>query len=481
MYKQAFQTWFKHIDFLLLDELSLWVSLLAAASIGRRVGETVEDSNPLGLLILLLVINLSCCIAFGTLRNVRQRRYLAEAGITIRHVIFLFGFAILCQLVRAESVSIPRLVFAWAVILYTLLSYGTRVAWKFVLRRFAMGGDRQRSILIVTEEKLASGILKRMRQYSQDEYRVAGFVFIDRDAKGASVDGVPVVANLSDAAEYICRTWMDEVFFFHASLDERSRNLIDRCREMAVTLHLYIAVQGVDESRQTIESIAGYNVLTANIRLVSARAALFKRAADFLVGIVGSLLALIAIAVFGPMIYIASPGPLIFVQERVGENGRRFKMYKLRSMYMDADARKAELERQNSHSDGMLFKMDFDPRVIGNRILPDGRQVKGIGDFIRKTSVDELPQFFNVLKGEMSVVGTRPPTVDEWEKYQFHHRARMAVRPGMTGLWQINPRKDEMDFDEVVQLDTEYIANWNLGRDIKIVWRTAKNVLRNVV
>ena len=120
----------------------------------------------------------------------------------------------------------------------------------------------------------------------------------------------------------------------------------------------------------------------------------------------------------------------------------------------------------------MMFKLDFDPRVIGNEILSDGTQKTGIGDFIRRYSLDEWPQFFNVLIGNMSFVGTRPPTIDEWVKYKYSHRARLAIKPGITGMWQISGRSDITDFEEVVRLDTEYILNWSFGLDIKIIFKT---------
>ena len=145
---------------------------------------------------------------------------------------------------------------------------------------------------------------------------------------------------------------------------------------------------------------------------------------------------------------------------------------------MDAEERKAELMAQNKMSDSRMFKLDFDPRVIGNKILPDGRHKTGVGEFIRKTSLDEFPQFWNVLKGDMSLVGTRPPTVDEWEKYDLHHRRRLAAKPGLTGMWQVSGRSDITDFEEVVRLDTEYISNWNFGLDIKILLQTVKIVLK---
>ena len=133
---------------------------------------------------------------------------------------------------------------------------------------------------------------------------------------------------------------------------------------------------------------------------------------------------------------------------------------------------------QNKMSDGRMFKLDFDPRVIGNKILPDGTRKTGIGEFIRKTSLDEFPHFFNVLKGDMSLVGTRPPTLDEWEKYEPHHRGRMSIRPGITGMWQVSGRSDVMDFEEVVALDRDYISRWSIGLDIKILLKTVVSVVK---
>ena len=134
---------------------------------------------------------------------------------------------------------------------------------------------------------------------------------------------------------------------------------------------------------------------------------------------------------------------------------------------------------QNKVSDGMMFKMDFDPRIIGNKILPDGTKKTGIGQFIRKTSIDELPQFWNILKGDMSLVGTRPPTLDEWEKYEPHHRARMSFRPGLTGLWQVSGRSNITDFEEVVKLDTQYIGEWSVKNDIRIIFQTIISVMKD--
>ena len=174
--------------------------------------------------------------------------------------------------------------------------------------------------------------------------------------------------------------------------------------------------------------------------------------------------------VIGPLIYIKSPGPIFYTQERVGKNGRTFKLYKFRSMYLDADERKKELMSQNQVKDGMMFKMKDDPRVIGGS--------HGIGGIIRKFSLDEFPQFWNVLKGDMSLVGTRPPTVGEWEKYDLSHRVRLAAKPGITGMWQVSGRSNITDFNEVVKLDKEYILNWSMGLDFRILLKTVGMVFK---
>ena len=199
---------------------------------------------------------------------------------------------------------------------------------------------------------------------------------------------------------------------------------------------------------------------------------------DILGGLVGCLITGILFIILAPIIRKQSPGPIFFTQTRVGKNGKKFKMYKFRSMYMDAEERKKELMAQNRVKDGMMFKLDWDPRIIGSRQLPDGTVKKGVGNFIRDWSLDEFPQFINVLLGDMRLVGTRPPTVDEWEKYNLHHRARLATKPGVTGMWQVSGRSNITDFEEVVKLDKQYITEWNLGMDIKILLKTVGVVFK---
>jgi len=184
-----------------------------------------------------------------------------------------------------------------------------------------------------------------------------------------------------------------------------------------------------------------------------------KRLLDLVGALVGCVFLGILTVVVGPMIKLESPGPIFFAQKRVGRNGRIFKMYKFRSMYADAEERKKELMAQNEMN-GLMFKMENDPRITK------------VGAFLRKTSLDEFPQFINILKGDMSLVGTRPPTLDEFAQYSPYHKKRLSFRPGLTGMWQVSGRSDITDFEEIVKLDVEYIDNWSFWLDIKILLKT---------
>ena len=184
---------------------------------------------------------------------------------------------------------------------------------------------------------------------------------------------------------------------------------------------------------------------------------------DIIGAIVGLIVTGIVTVFLAPVLLVESPGPLICSQVRVGLNGRKFKMYKFRSMYKDAEERKKELMAQNEMK-GLMFKLENDPRITK------------VGKFIRKTSIDELPQFWNVLKGDMSLIGTRPPTLDEFEQYETFYKRRLSIRPGITGMWQATGRSDITDFEEVLALDLEYIDNWSLGLDMKILLKTVFGV-----
>ena len=213
------------------------------------------------------------------------------------------------------------------------------------------------------------------------------------------------MSDRKDVIEIARGEWIDEIFIPTCEESEYPNDLIDIFLKMGITVHAEIKPPvSMETSCQQVEKIGDYTVITTSMNYADSSKLLVKRLIDIAGGLAGCLITLIITVIFGPMIYLSSPGPIFFAQERIGRNGRKFKMYKFRSMYMDAEERKKELMDQNKISDGLMFKMDFDPRIIGNKILPDGRKKTGIGQFIRKTSLDEFPQFYNILKGVGGII-----------------------------------------------------------------------------
>lgn len=294
-------------------------------------------------------------------------------------------------------------------------------------------------------------------------WKITGVVLLGQRGEETEINGIPIFGETDDYLEYATLHVVDEVFIQVDEIQKREKylkNMILEFEKMGVVVNLNLDLfdLGVNGVKQ-VYNLEQYHVLAFSSRLFDYRMVLIKRMIDIAGALVGLLITGIVGIVLAPFLLLESPGPLIFCQNRVGVNGRIFKFYKFRSMYVDAEERKKELMAQNEVQ-GLMFKMENDPRITK------------VGAFIRKTSIDELPQFWNVLKGDMSLVGTRPPTVDEYEQYTGYQKRRISFRPGITGLWQISGRSDIKDFDEVVKLDLEYIDNWSLLLDLKIIFKT---------
>jgi exopolysaccharide biosynthesis polyprenyl glycosylphosphotransferase len=259
---------------------------------------------------------------------------------------------------------------------------------------------------------------------------------------------------------------IDEVIF---ALDgNESVNLkyyINMVRQMGVETRILPSLWEPDSDRVRVEQFQGIPFLTLQVNNFNAAGLFYKRIIDIIGGLVGCFIFLAMYPFVAIAIKLDSPGPVLFKQKRVGKNGRTFQLLKFRSMYQDAEERKKALLAHNQMS-GLLFKLENDPRITR------------VGKFLRKTSIDEFPQFVNVLKGEMSLVGTRPPTSDEVEHYSYSHRRRISAKPGITGLWQISGRNKIKDFEEVVELDCKYLENWRFWDDIKILFKTIFVVLQ---
>lgn len=323
-----------------------------------------------------------------------------------------------------------------------------------------------RKMLIVTTSKHAEEVLQNVMKEKTWNLWITGVAIVDADMVGQTILDIPVVANKKTMLLYATRSVVDEVFVHIPYYnDSMMKKLIQEFHNMGITVSLNIQMFDMEiDTNKRLDSVGKYPTVTFAPREICLQMIIIKRFMDIVGAIVGLAVTVLAAIIIGPIIKIQSPGPLFFSQKRVGRNGRIFKIYKFRSMYADAEERKKELMEQNE-MDGLMFKMKDDPRITP------------IGKFIRKTSLDELPQFWNVLKGDMSLVGTRPPTVDEFEQYEGYHKMRLSMTPGLTGVWQVSGRSDITDFEEVVAMDVDYIKNWSLKKDIEIILRTFKVVL----
>lgn len=478
MYGRANRGILKHLDFVLLDMLSLQIAYILAFMARHGIDNLFEIRIYRNMAFVLMVVDVAVIALFETMKNVLKRGHYQEFVMTVKHIAIVEGIVVLYMFVTQDAGEYSRLTFVYLPCIYFLVSYFIREGWKRILEKYLQGKET-RSLLLVTTQSEVAETLKSVDGNRYEPFRVAGIAIMDEDMTGQIIEGVRVVAGKADVAEYVCREWIDEVLIALPKQAGYPEALINQFSIMGVVVHYKLTdIKGAMTQKELVERIGDYTVLTNSINVVSGKQIFLKRTMDILGGIVGCMITIVLFPILAVLIYQASPGPILFSQKRIGKNGKIFKIYKFRSMYLDAEERKEELLSENIYADGGMFKLEWDPRIIGNKVLPDGSKRTGIGAFIRRTSLDEFPQFFNVLKGDMSLVGTRPPTLAEWGNYELHHRARMASKPGITGLWQISGRSDIADFEEVIRMDLEYLSKWNVGLDIKILLKTVKAVLR---
>ena len=469
MYKRNAQGWSKHIDFLLLDLIILQASYMLVYFFRFNDWAYLRrEYRNLG--IVLLLADLLVMVINNSLHDVIKRPFTRELIEHIKHCVYVFAVILFYLFSTQQDIYFSRVVLAGTMCIYVVASFCFRILYKEILKRGRFRRERNNMVVVVSE-KNADQIITQLLSDNRAGYDIVGIILLEA-SNIASVHGIPVVCDIKKASQYIAKEWVDSVYIDAPINDRMVVKLMDACAVMAVPTHYHVPYMGRSGVKRFSEKIGGTSVLTTAINYATPVQILIKRVFDIFAGLIGSIFALLIMAVIGPIIKIQSPGPILFKQKRIGKNGKHITIYKLRSMRMDAEDMKQELMDDNLVKDGMMFKMDFDPRIIGNKILPDGTKKTGVGEFIRRTSLDEFPQFFNVLAGSMSTVGTRPPTLDEYEKYHFHHRARMAVKPGITGMWQVSGRSEITDFEEVVRLDTEYISNWSLGLDFMILIKT---------
>ncbi len=491
MYKRKVSGWSQHLDFMALDILCLVVAMVFGALMHSPWEQLKADGFFWSLLTGAAFIDLLVMVLMDAYHAVIRRDSYKELAVVLLQTVYLsLGLVLFLFMLRRQELNLFQILFP-SIFIYVLLCFNMRVLWKEYLRKRHHIRNRTGMLVVATKERLHS-VVTDLMNHNYEAYRFVGCALLDAGMDPESVQeslaGImqgdvlvappKVVANRDTLIQYLINSWVDEVYLDIPSGEPLPVDLINEIMGMGITVHTAInAMDSLQARHKNVEWVCGNATITTSLGYVSGRDLLLKRIMDIIGGAVGSVFTLLLTVILGPLIKAASPGPIFFRQVRVGENGRQFHMYKFRSMYMDAEKRKAEVAAAQGQEGHLMFKMEHDPRIIGQVQRPDGTWKKGIGGWIRDLSLDEFPQFFNVLKGDMSLVGTRPPTLDEWHHYEPYHRARMSTKPGITGMWQVSGRSQIRDFDQVVQLDRQYIENWSLRLDLKILIRTVCVVL----
>ena len=418
---------------------------------------------------LLLVLLLSMILTnylINNNKNILKRGYYKELVSIIKDqgklALVVFGYMFAVQASSNYSRIFLVLFFGFNI----LITYVLRSYMKLILLLGYKRSTASNKVMLVTVSKNAAGIIRKIQSEYEWLIYTNTIALWDKDRIGDRIEGIEVVANRDNLFEMARLKVVDEVFIniprtYKVDMEE----LVLEFEKMGVIVHINMELFGnMQMQEKRIGDFAGHKVITFASSLFEPRHIVLKRLMDIIGGLIGCIFTVVLTLLLAPSIKLESKGPVVFSQTRVGKNGRKFKIYKFRSMYQDAEERKKELLDRNEMQ-GLMFKMTDDPRITK------------VGKFIRKTSLDEFPQFLNVLMGDMSLVGTRPPTEDEFQQYEGRHKRRLSLKPGLTGLWQVSGRSDIENFEDVVKMDLEYIDNWSMGLDVKLIMKTLGVVL----
>lgn len=443
------------IFFLLTDALVLFVAYLILSVSHNYI---FLSSRFFGCIFTLLIVVTG--IITDEYSNASKRGYFSELKKSVFYgvkVLSLFSLVLMLGKTRFTSdiANMPYWFLLEVFIFITLFVYLGRCLVKFVFRKYPSDSIKVLLLTNFTKDDLA-------KQLTKSNYDIVAYISSTNNPDNKQ----PILRDNCHIRDFIAENEVDEIFVdLDAQVDYIEE--IKYFKLLGVPTSVYVG--NYDDyyiADSVVKKVGDLTVITTAINIVQFRQLALKRMIDIFIATIGLIITGIVAIIITPIVKKQSPGPLIFKQKRVGKNGKIFDIYKFRSMYTDAEERKKELLAQNDLDTNLMFKMEDDPRIF-----PFGHK-------LRDWSLDELPQFINVLKGEMSVVGTRPPTLDEYRHYELHHFKRMTTKPGITGLWQVSGRSDITDFEEVVALDMKYIQNWSISNDIKIIAKTVKVVLK---
>lgn len=445
----------------LLDAATLVTAFCFSYSLLQHCFNRLQNFHEYVWALLIILPTWILLLSYsGTYASMRTKKISVVFGQLLK-VHTVGGMIIMSFFFLLDPHGFSRLLVGTFLVLSLVLMTSVKASAKQFLRYFRRKGYNTRNVLIIGSGDKANYFAQLVKNHADWGLVITGFIpFCTENVN--TMDSDCIRLDVVDTLNDFCKQKMiDEVVF---SLPLEQMPLIDEhirsLQEMGITVRMVIDIYDIPTARKEITLFHDeLPILTIYSKAFDAEQLFLKRGLDIVGALVGLLITGLLLPFIALAIRIESKGPLFFSQNRVGENGRIFKCWKLRSMFVDAEERKKELLDRNEMQ-GAMFKIKDDPRVTK------------VGKFIRKTSIDELPQFWNVLRGEMSLVGTRPPTPDEVATYQNWHRKRICIKPGITGLWQVSGRNQIEDFDEVVRLDIRYIEEWSLWLDIQLLAKT---------
>lgn len=405
----------------------------------------------LPFLFLYVVLTVLALESQDLYRTERSRTSLDESLSVFRAV--LLATLLLATFIYLSNVkTISRLVVVTTGVLNVLTLASWRVWKRNVVKRRVAAQEGARNVLIVGAGKVGQELARHLAAQDALGFVVKGFL------DGNHSDDPRVLGHIEDLARVARAQFVDEIFITIPSERQVVRAVALEARRLRLGVKLVPELYGGLAWRAPLEYLGDFPVMTLYREPIPALGLVAKRMIDMVLSAAGLLLFSPMLAAIAVAIKLDSPGPVFYRSLRVGRKGRRFLCYKFRTMVANADALKGRLRHLNERR-GPTFKISNDPRITP------------VGRFLRKYSLDELPQLWNVLMGGMSLVGPRPHPTDDCEQYQLDHLRRLDVTPGLTGLWQVSARRDP-SFERNIALDLEYIENWNLWLDLKIVLRT---------
>ncbi len=429
---------------------------------GWEDADTFRNINDALVLSYLLLCYVAVFLIYKPSNLSGRRGLLRTFKESFFSMLFVAGLFASIVYMAHISDSIPRLFFGYFFSFYFVFSLVVSGITHRIIR--SIQSRHKRQTVVFTDRKDKTKVIRNLVQNGADDFEIVGIAEVN--AKGQSTF-YRVYDGRFDKSDTDPMTFLKthNVNLAIISVDhmdrERMASIIDIVGEMGIDSMVTLDSFAMETFDSKLEDFGTLEVVRFAPRIFSELSLFIKRVIDIIGGLIGCLLTIVLGIFVAPAILIEDGGPVFFRQKRVGKNGKYFYMYKFRSMYRDAEERRKKLmESGKNEMDGAMFKMKDDPRITK------------VGRFIRKTSIDEFPQFFNVLKGDMSLVGTRPPMIDEYQQYSRHHKRRLSLKPGITGLWQTSGRSEITDFEEVVRLDCYYIDHWSVLFDIKILLMT---------